>query len=79
MNCAAFGCRKPEVCDDVSNAKFDFIWVSRRGVTIRKSHDSVRTSVFKSRFGMFFGTEGFKETILHLGHLADAFIQSDLQ
>ena len=26
------------------------------GVTIHKSHDAVRTSVFKSRFGSFFGT-----------------------
>ena len=33
--------------------------VESRGVTIHKSHDSVHTSVFKSRFGMFFGTAVF--------------------
>ena len=30
-----------------------------RGVTIHKSHDSVRTYAIKSRFGMFFGTAVF--------------------
>ena len=30
-----------------------------RGVTIHKSQDSVRTSVFKSRFGMFFQYSSF--------------------
>ena len=33
------------------------VFIVRRGVTIHKGHDSVRTSVFKSRVGMFFGTE----------------------
>ena len=32
-----------------------------RDVTIHKSHDSVRTSVFKSRFSMFIGTAGLKK------------------
>ena len=36
-----------------------FYWPLTRGVTIHKSHDLVRTSVFKSRFGMFFGTAVF--------------------
>ena len=31
-----------------------------RGVTIHKSHDSVRTSGIKSRFDSFFGTVGLK-------------------
>ena len=31
-------------------------------VTIHKSQDSVRSSVFKSQFGRFFGTAGLKET-----------------
>ena len=30
-----------------------------RGVTIHKSHHSVRTLVFKPRFGLFFSTAGF--------------------
>ena len=35
------------------------IALSTRGVTIHKSHNWVRTSVFKSRFGMVFGTAVF--------------------
>ena len=35
-------------------------YIRYRGVTIHKSHDLVRSSVFKSRFGMVFGTAGLK-------------------
>ena len=35
------------------------LYISCRGVPIRKGHGSVRTSVFKSRFSMFFGTAVF--------------------
>ena len=48
-------CAYERVCVSV----YDFVCLFVRNVTIHKSHDSVHSSVFKSRFCMFFGTVVF--------------------
>ena len=49
----AIGCFTPK------SRKAKNVCLPTGGVGIHKSHDSIRTSVFKSRFGMFFDTAVF--------------------